>query len=680
MQEQNSDDVAELEKDAAILEDAAQEAGDVEGQKGETTDLPKKNRNRRKGKKKRKKKKKKRKAKKKHKKKSDGKDTGGEHTTPDQEAAEAAQQQHHPDPDLVPRINYETMTSKSQIRRRLESLQSFLPVHSMSGRSVSPLQRTNSTNLATLREGFKDLTKRFAFTVFVSGFCSAFQHGYQTGVVNNAHVPVTRWVAASASSGGSGDVREHLWKWSAFVSVFNLGGLVGSIIIFFITRHHSKRNGLKLNNMLVIVGAILLGFAKILNSYALFLIGRFLVGVNAGLNAGLSIMYLSEISPTALRGAVCSVYPVSFCLAILVANTLGTQWALGTNDLWPYLFVFPVAPAIVQIVGIAFCPESPKFLLIEKGDSKRARYALTYLRRCRDISGELLRIEKEGNEEEEASPTNCKEIFLQPSLNKPLRIAVLMMLAQQLTGIASVLYYSRLIFKEAGLSHEDAQISTIVLTSVHFLMSVLALFIVDHAGRRTLMYVGLSGMLVTTVGLVLCFKLVNTDEIGSDMEFLPYLSVVCLIVFVIFYSIGPGPIPWFFVSELFAQRGRTIANAIASGVNWTANFLVALVFPELFLNAIGEDVFFLFIGFQLFFLFYIYYEVPETSGKAIHKIVEEFRESSSDKSVVGHTKLQLPVDKMKASGRRENHGSAASVPPVSKAQSDRTVETIGTTT
>ncbi len=475
-------------------------------------------------------------------------------------------------------------------------------------------------------------------------------------MVNNAYVPLTAWVDEQTNR--QPERPGHpLWRWSAFVAAFNLGGLGGSVIIFFITRHHSKKNGLKLNNMLVIVGVLLLGFAKILNSYGLFITGRVVVGVNAGLNAGLSTMFLSEISPVSLRGGVCSVYPVSLSLAILVGNVLGTHWVLGTDDRWPYLYVLPLVPTVAQIVGLAFCPESPKFLLIEKGDRRRARHALTHMRRCDEgVSAELARIEKEGTGEEENTATSCREIFMQPSLNKPLRIAVLMMLAQQMSGIASAFYFSRVIFTEAGLSEAGAQVATIVLSGVNFLMSVLSLFIVDNVGRKTLMYVGLGGMLVTTLGLIACFKIV--PEEGEDLS--SYFSVVCLILFVIFYSIGPGPIPWFFVSELFAQRGRTIANAIASAVNWMANFLVAFIFPELFLNIIKEDVFFLFVGFQVFFLFYIYYEVPETTGMPIYKIVEEFRKSSEEENdknadaVIGHTKLQLPVDAMRVEGSRQN--------------------------
>ena len=142
-------------------------------------------------------------------------------------------------------------------------------------------------------------------------------------------------------------------------------------------------------------------------------------------------------------------------------------------------------------------------------------------------------------------------LFHSPGLRKPLRIAAMMMLSQQWTGITAALYYSAQVFAFAGLDRREAQAATLVIGAANLVTTVLSLFVVDRAGRKTLMYAGVGGMAAATAALAACLRLAREE--GAHPA-LPYAAVLCLVCLVTAYSVGPGTIPWYFVHELFALR------------------------------------------------------------------------------------------------------------------------------
>jgi len=137
--------------------------------------------------------------------------------------------------------------------------------------------------------------------------------------------------------------------------------------------------GLMYNNITVVIAVLLQGLAKPCGSYEMLIAGRFFIGLNCGLNAGLAPMYLTEISPTHLRGAIGSVYQLVVTISILLSQIFGLESLLGTESRWPWLFIATIIPAIFQLITLPMCPESPKFVLLNKGkevEAKRGKYYL----------------------------------------------------------------------------------------------------------------------------------------------------------------------------------------------------------------------------------------------------------------------------------------------------------------
>merc|ERR1719356_102029 len=407
-----------------------------------------------------------------------------------------------------------------------------------------------------------------------------------------------------------------IWSWT--VAIFCVGGMMGGTLCGFVSSRLGRKGGLLLNNILVAIAAVLMGLAKYAGSYEMLIVGRLVIGINSGLNAGLAPMYLAEISPVALRGALGTVYQLIITLSILISQILGMNNVLGTENGWPWLLTITAIPAILQLATLPFCPESPKYLLLDKDDEHGAEEALQWLRGTIEVHDEMDEMKQEQESMKLVPKVTLKEMLVNGSLRKPLIIAMMMMLAQQLSGINCAIFYSTSIFEKAGLDPAQSQSATLGMGAMNVAMTFVSLALIEKAGRKVLMVSGLSLMLCMTI--LLLASLLTFETVPA----MSYVAIVAVITFVVGFATGPGSIPWFFVTELFAQSGRPTAASIAVVVNWTANFLVGLGFQPMQL-LMGPWVFMVFIVIQLFFIVYVAIVVPETKGRQIDEITALFR-------------------------------------------------------
>jgi len=469
-----------------------------------------------------------------------------------------------------------------------------------------------------------DWNKQLLFAVVVSGIGSSWQHGYSTGVLNTPADAIKDWLRETdcevkgKDCPGSMDDRRTLLIWTWIVSIYTLGGLIGSLLIKVVASKLGRKVGLLANNTLVLIAVIFMCTSRGLDSWAMFLVGRFAIGVNSGINAGVTSMYLSEISPTSLRGSVGTVYQLGITFSILMSQVFGMSSVVGTKEDWPWLLAITLIPAIVQVILFSFCPESPKHLLLDKGDEVEARKSLVWFRRTNNVDHEMEQMMVEQETMKQNPPPTLKKIFTKNTYQMPLIIAIMMMLAQQLTGIGAAIYFSTRIFKTANLSLSASQIATLLMGITNVCMTFASLAMIEKYGRKTLMMAGLFGMVASTAVL---FVSLATVDLAPPMAYMAILSVV---MFVVAFATGPGSIPWFFVTELFTQNARPVATTVANAVNWAANFIVGFSFP-LIEEEIEENVFLIFIVFQIGFLLFVWKYVPETKGKTVGEITAEYR-------------------------------------------------------
>ncbi|GMT14152.1 hypothetical protein PFISCL1PPCAC_5449 [Pristionchus fissidentatus] len=473
------------------------------------------------------------------------------------------------------------------------------------------------------------LTGQLAFAVFAVTL-SSFQFGYHIGCINAPQKLIEKFIGAShkkmfGSTLGTDGFVSITMAWATAVSIFAVGGMIGGLLSGAAADRFGRKGALMLNNIIAFIAAVLMTMSKYVEAYPMIIVGRLLIGINCGLSSGLVPMYLTEVSPVNLRGMIGSIHQLLVTIAILVSQVLGLSFIFGSEARWPYIFAFTVVPSAFQLLTLPACVESPKYTLIVKGQDTQAERDLKRLRGTDEVDAEIADMKEESYAAANQEKVTIADMF-GPALRKPLIIAVMMMLSQQLSGINVAMFYSNSVFMNAGLDQATANYATIGMGAVNVLMTVIAVWLVDHPkfGRRSLHLTGLTGMLFSALLIFASLRLYNSGVVrnvpGSEYGWAAYGSIVFIITFVISFATGPGAIPWFFVSELFHSNERGTANSIAVAVNWTANLFVALSFP--ILHAwINEYSFLLFCAFLVFFIYYTFKFVPETKGKTVDEVL-----------------------------------------------------------
>ncbi|XP_032204768.1 solute carrier family 2, facilitated glucose transporter member 3 isoform X3 [Mustela erminea] len=368
-------------------------------------------------------------------------------------------------------------------------------------------------------------------------------------------------------------------------------------------------------NLLAVAGGCLMGFCKIAKSVEMLILGRLVIGLFCGLCTGFVPMYIGEVSPTALRGAFGTLNQLGIVIGILVAQIFGLKVIMGTEELWPLLLGFTIIPAVLQSAALPFCPESPRFLLINRREEESAKEILQRLWGTQDVSQDIQEMKDESARMAQEKQPTVLELFRSRSYQQPIMISIMLQLSQQLSGINAVFYYSTGIFEDAGV--KEPIYATIGAGVVNTIFTVVSLFLVERAGRRTLHMIGLGGMAVCSIFMTISLLL------KDDYNWMSFVCIGAILVFVAFFEIGPGPIPWFIVAELFSQGPRPAAMAVAGCSNWTSNFLVGLLFPSAAFY-LGAYVFIIFTGFLIIFLVFTFFKVPETRGRTFEEITRAF--------------------------------------------------------
>ncbi|KAL6733103.1 hypothetical protein Aduo_003784 [Ancylostoma duodenale] len=465
------------------------------------------------------------------------------------------------------------------------------------------------------------MTGALAFAIF-SVTLGSFQFGYHIGCVNAPGEMITVWFQESHRNlfNQELDKTGADLTWSVAVSIFAVGGMFGGLISGWLADKVGRRGGLLYNNLFAFIAAAMMGLAKPLGVYPMMVLGRLFIGFYCGLTC-IVPMYLAETSPVNLRGMLGSLHQLLVTISILASQIFGLPYILGNTERWPLIFAFTVVPAVLQVITLPLIPESPRYTLCVRGQPEKAAKDLKKLRGVDDVNAEMevFREEAAASGADAQSKPSMLDMF-RGSLLWPMTIAIMMMLAQQLSGINVAMFYSTVIFKQAGLNNEEAVYATIGMGSVNVIMTVISVWLVDHPkfGRRSLLLMGMIGMWISTIFLVAALSLT-----AHGHQWASYGAIVFVLLFVISFATGPGSIPWFFVSEIFASNARGNANSIAVMVNWTANLIVGLTFLSLN-NALAQYSFLVFTGFLSFFIFFTWRFVPETKGRTVEEITASF--------------------------------------------------------
>ncbi|XP_071561826.1 facilitated trehalose transporter Tret1 isoform X3 [Temnothorax nylanderi] len=403
-----------------------------------------------------------------------------------------------------------------------------------------------------------------------------------------------------------------------------VGGIAGGPLIEYIGRKKTI-----LSTALPFIGAWLL--IAMAENVPMVLAGRAICGFAVGIASLALPVYLGETIQAEVRGTL-GLMPTAFGnTGILLCFIAGMY--LDWRNLALVGAILPLPFLILMFV----IPETPRWY-ISKGKTKMSRKSLQWLRgKDADITDELSLIEKMHQEyldsEKSGSQSTISELLKSKHLN-PLLISLGLMLFQQMSGINAVIFYTVQIFQDAG-STIDKNLSTIIIGIVNFISTFVAAAVIDKLGRKMLLYISAVMMALTLFSLGGFFYVKSLDV---DVTAFGWLPLVSLIVYVIGFSLGFGPIPWLMMGEILPAQIRGSAASIATSFNWMCTFIVTKTFEDVIAVIGAHGTFWLFGIIVVVGLVFVIVSVPETRGRSLEEIEKGFRGPTRRMSAVANMK------------------------------------------
>jgi SP family galactose:H+ symporter-like MFS transporter len=417
--------------------------------------------------------------------------------------------------------------------------------------------------------------------------------GYDTGVISGAILFITRDFGL--------DTRAQEFT----ISVVLLGCIGGSAVTGALADAIGRRWTLLIAGIVFLVGALLSALA--VNEGAL-LCGRFVVGVGIGFSSVVAPLYISEVAPASVRGALVSLYQFAITVGILAAYVV--DYGFAHAGAWRWMLGCAVVPSLILIGGMIFMPESPRYLFkIGRMQAGRERLA-----RIADSDAQAGEEERLIVDSLKTSGGGLRMLF-GPSVRFALFVGVTLAVLQQITGINAVIYYGPQIFQMAGVASASASILAQALVgTVNVLLTLVAIFFVDRVGRKPLLYAGLAGMTLALSALGLVFA--GSHPAGATAD----VALVSMMVYVGCFAFSLGPIVWLLISEIFPLPVRGIGMSISTLANWVGNFLVSQFFLTM-IERLGRTATFLtYAAICIVTIVFVWRAVPETKRELLEQI------------------------------------------------------------
>ncbi|MEL7671837.1 sugar porter family MFS transporter [Methanobacterium sp.] len=422
--------------------------------------------------------------------------------------------------------------------------------------------------------------------------------GYDTGVISGAILFIRQAFSLSSTAQ------------EIVVSSVLIGAVIGASISGFLADKYGRR-------IMVIVAAVVFGIGAIFTAltpdvYTL-IAGRIVVGIAIGIASFIAPLYIAEVAPVSIRGALVSLNQLAITVGIVISYLV--DFAFAPSGGWRWMLGLAVVPSIILGIGMYLMPSSPRWLY-SKGRIDKARSVLERIRMTKNVSEEMKEIRASLVCEQE-----CKwSEILDPVVRPALIIGIGLAAFQQLTGINTVIYYAPTILEFAGFQSAAVSIlATAGIGMINVIMTVVAISLIDRVGRRPLLLIGLVGMVISLAILGIAFVLPGLSTS------LGLLAVISLMVYVGSFAIGLGPVFWLMISEIYPLRIRGRAMSTATIVNWGTNLVVAITFLSL-IQLIGTPgTFWLYSIIGIITWVFVYFLVPETKGKSLEEIEMELK-------------------------------------------------------
>ncbi len=375
----------------------------------------------------------------------------------------------------------------------------------------------------------------------------------------------------------------------------------------------SDRYGRK--KMLLVTGLLYLGSAlwcALAQGVYSFMAARFLGGVGIGISSVVSPLYITEIAPPQLRGRLTGLFQFNLVFGILVAFLSNAFFArVGGEHAWRWMLGIVAAPALAYTLLCLVIPESPRWLINLRGDRAAGLRALRKI----DVQASTAELERMAEDiahhEGELDSVGAKPTtaFWSWSHRRPILLAICVAFFNQFSGINAVLYFAPRIFEMTGLGEQAALLTSAGVGVVNLIFTFVALSLIDRLGRRTLLYIG-------CVGYIISLGLCAWAFFQESFRLVPY----GIFAFIAAHAIGQGAVVWVLISEIFPNEHRASGQSLGCFTIWVSAAVITLLFPIAVANFAPGYIFAFFCGMMVLQLIWIWWQVPETKGVPLEEI------------------------------------------------------------
>lgn len=461
---------------------------------------------------------------------------------------------------------------------------------------------------------------KFIFKIALIATLGGLLFGYDTAVISGAEQSLQKYITHGYSPYIHGFT----------VSSALIGCVIGGLLSSSLSSRFGRKQTLQVAAVLFIVSALLSGYPEFLfftpgepslSLLIMFNVYRIIGGIGVGLASAISPVYISEISPSNIRGRLVSWNQLAIIFGMLVVYFVNygivygrTQHWIDTMG-WRYMFMTGAIPATVFFVLLFLVPETPRYLTLINKDKE----ALSVLNKIYTSAAHAQKVLND------ILSTKDKEKDVKAPLfsfgKKVIFVGIFLSIFQQFIGINVALYYAPRIFEQLGAGGNAAMIQTVVMGLVNVIFTIIAIMYVDKFGRKPLLIIGSTGMAIGMIGM----SLLTANNIFG------VITLLFMVIYTASFMMSWGPITWVLLSEIFPNRIRSGAMAIAVAVQWLANFTITSTYPSM-MNFSGTFTYGFYALMCILSGIFIWKFIPETKGKTLEQL-ESFWQKDPSKIV-----------------------------------------------
>jgi sugar porter (SP) family MFS transporter len=406
---------------------------------------------------------------------------------------------------------------------------------------------------------------------------------------------------------GAEQAIQALWKLNDLeqgltVSIALIGTVIGAMLGGIPSDRLGRKSTLFWIAALYLISAI---GSAIAGNWYVFMVFRFIGGVGVGASSVAAPMYISEISTANMRGRMVALFQFNIVFGVLIAY-LSNYLLQGSGQYdWRWMLGVEAFPAFVFLVLVSFIPRSPRWLIVKKRDIDGARRVLEDLE-VSNVDAEIASIVEAHHKH---VGNKNKDRLFSKKYSFPIMLAVLFAVFNQMTGINAVIYYAPRILESAGLERSSALFSTAGIGLINFLLTIVAMNFIDRLGRRFLMIVGSTGLIVALCVIAFAFY----TQMGG------YVVAGALLVYIAFFAFSQGAVIWVFIAEIFPNEVRANGQALGSFTHWIMAATISFFVPAA--EKLGFGHTFLFFAVMMVLqLFFVLRVMPETKGISLESM------------------------------------------------------------